>query len=396
MLEGAGSGGVGGRSLGLVPGAVVGGGLLGGALLGGGHVVADLPGALDMGAEAGTHRVALGHGDGALRLIGAGVDRVGVGQRGVATRARLLGLAADHAGVALPCLVTAVGHPSVVAVHRDLLSVVHLVSGRGPAQTPGTALTGSRGNGWGRPAARAGAGRRPRWSRPRPAPAARGPAAPAAPRPPAGSAPRRPCEQITLTSPVSSSRLRKVIPLAVAGRCRCVTTPPTSTRGRAGPRTALRRRPRRARRAVRGRTGSGGCRGDTPVAHTSATASSTAVIPGSGGASAPTTMPGSRSGRSWATAPAAHSASRRVSPKRAERPRGRQRLQLPVPSARSAGPGRPCPVRPPRRDPLGQLLSQRPDRREPEPDRPALQGAAARAPRAPRRPAPGWRWRRRG
>ncbi len=39
-----------------------------------------------------------------------------------------------------------------------------------------------------------------------------------------------PTLQITLTSPVSSSRFMKVMPLAVAGRCRCVTTPPTSTR----------------------------------------------------------------------------------------------------------------------------------------------------------------------
>src|SRR5829696_8120494 len=141
--------GVGGRALGCVPGAVVGGGLLGGALLGGGDVVADLPGALDMGAEPGAHRVALGHADGAARLIGAGGDRVGVGQRGVATRARLLGLAADHAGVALLCLVTAVGHPSVVAVHRDLLSVVQLVSGRGPAQTPARPLPEVAGTGGG-------------------------------------------------------------------------------------------------------------------------------------------------------------------------------------------------------------------------------------------------------
>ena len=58
--------------------------------------------------------------------------------------------------------------------------------------------------------------------------------------------------------------------------------------------------------------------GDSPVAHTSATAVSTSSMPGSVGASAPITVPGSRSGRSWAAAPAAHSASRRVSPKQAK------------------------------------------------------------------------------
>ena len=39
-----------------------------------------------------------------------------------------------------------------------------------------------------------------------------------------------PREHITLTMPVSSSRLRNVTPCAVAGRCRWVTAPATSTR----------------------------------------------------------------------------------------------------------------------------------------------------------------------
>ncbi len=39
-----------------------------------------------------------------------------------------------------------------------------------------------------------------------------------------------PCEQITLIRPCSSSRFTKVIPDAVEGRCRWVTTPATSTR----------------------------------------------------------------------------------------------------------------------------------------------------------------------
>ncbi len=39
-----------------------------------------------------------------------------------------------------------------------------------------------------------------------------------------------PGEHTTLTIPLSSSRFRKVTPPAVAGRCRWVTAPPTSTR----------------------------------------------------------------------------------------------------------------------------------------------------------------------
>ena len=43
-----------------------------------------------------------------------------------------------------------------------------------------------------------------------------------------------PTEQITLTRPVSSSRLTKVIPRAVSGRWRWVTTPATVHPGPVG------------------------------------------------------------------------------------------------------------------------------------------------------------------
>src|SRR4029453_12219668 len=86
--RGRGHGVVAGGALGLVTGAVGGRGLLGGALLGGGHIVADRAGPLDVGAEAGGHRVTLGHGHGTPWLVGAGGDRVGGGQRGGPPRAR--------------------------------------------------------------------------------------------------------------------------------------------------------------------------------------------------------------------------------------------------------------------------------------------------------------------
>ena len=158
---GRGRGGVAAGALGLVAGAGVGRGVLGGALLGGGHVVADRPGALDVGAEPGGHRVPLGHGDGAPGLVAAGGGRVGLGQRGVATRTGLLGLAADHAGVALPGLVSTVGLLSV-AVHRDLLSVNSRVSVRGGVQTPGAGLGAAQRKSRDRVGAASGRGRS--WS----------------------------------------------------------------------------------------------------------------------------------------------------------------------------------------------------------------------------------------
>ena len=57
-----------------------------------------------------------------------------------------------------------------------------------------------------------------------------------------------------------------------------------------------------------------------PVAHTSAAASSSSLIPGSDGTCDDDPTPGSRSGRWVAAAPAAHSASRRVIPKQPSAP----------------------------------------------------------------------------
>ena len=57
-----------------------------------------------------------------------------------------------------------------------------------------------------------------------------------------------------------------------------------------------------------------------PVAHTSAAASSTSVIPGSAGTCDDEPTPGSRSGRWLAAAPAAHSPSRRVTEKQPSAP----------------------------------------------------------------------------
>ena len=48
-----------------------------------------------------------------------------------------------------------------------------------------------------------------------------------------------PGEHRTLTIPVSSSRLMNVTPCAVAGRCRCVTAPATSTRVPSGTSSSL-------------------------------------------------------------------------------------------------------------------------------------------------------------
>ncbi len=126
---------------------------------------------------------------------------------------------------------------------------------------------------------------------------------------------QQPFEITTLIKPVSSSRLRNVTPCAVIGRWRCVTTPATCT--------------------IEPGSGSHSCAdvstpsfvsssrtkivgwpsGDTPVAHKSATASSTGVMPGSRGAASPVTTPGSRPGRDWAVAPTVHSAMRRSRPK---------------------------------------------------------------------------------
>ena len=108
-----------------------------------------------------------------------------------------------------------------------------------------------------------------------------------------------------------------MMPPAVAGRCRWVTMPPTNTRRPCSIRgsAAIGTAPMRVRCS---RANCAGWQsGARPVAHTSATIRSTGSMPGSAGASMPVTVPGSRSARSCAAAPAAHSASRRVSPKQA-------------------------------------------------------------------------------
>ena len=81
-----------------------------------------------------------------------------------------------------------------------------------------------------RPAAPRRSGRPRSRSRRRPAPPPRAPAARRTAGRPGGSRFHSPTEQITLSMPVSSSRLRKMTPDAVAGRCRWVTIPATSTR----------------------------------------------------------------------------------------------------------------------------------------------------------------------
>ena len=118
--------------------------------------------------------------------------------------------------------------------------------------------------------------------------------------------------------PVSSSRFMKVIPPAVAGRCRWVTMPPTSTRRPCSTRAsfAIGTAPTWSSRS---RMNCAGWRsGESPVAQTSATSVSTSSMPGNAGAFIPVAVPGSRPARSCAAAPAAHSASRLVSPKQAK------------------------------------------------------------------------------
>ena len=74
----------------------------------------------------------------------------------------------------------------------------------------------------------------------------------------------------TFIKPVSSSRLKKMTPLEVDGRCRWVTTPPTLIRGRfrrMSRASAIATHPARSRA---GRAKSMGWRTDTPVAHSEA------------------------------------------------------------------------------------------------------------------------------
>ena len=105
-----------------------------------------------------------------------------------------------------------------------------------------------------------------------------------------------------------------MVPPAVAGRWRWVTTPPTSTLAPGGTAAS----PSAETAPSSSSRSRANCTGwlspDSPVAHRSAAPSSTGLIPGSRGASAPTAVPGSRSALAWATAPAAHNAARRSSP----------------------------------------------------------------------------------
>ena len=181
-----------------------------------------------------------------------------------------------------------------------------------------------------------------------------------------------PGEQVTLSIPVSSSRFTNVTPPAVAGRCRCVTIPPTRIRVPAftpGSRSIG----SAPTRSSCGRMNCAGCAsGDRPVAHTSATSWSTSLIPGSIGASV-----------------AGHRARQAVRFVLRGRPGGPQRLTarktetregvgrgegLQVSGRASGTPGqiRHAPVRPVRPplllDPSGQLVADRTDAGQPLPD----------------------------
>ena len=131
---------------------------------------------------------------------------------------------------------------------------------------------------------------------------------------------QHPWDTTTFINPVSSSRFMNVVPCAVIGRCRCVTTPAMSTLdpGSAVRRSSAVRTPRAASASRTNRVGWPS--GDTPVAQRSATAMACSSIPGRQGACTPETMPGSRPGLDSLTAPAAHSASRRDMPKQANAP----------------------------------------------------------------------------
>src|SRR5919199_80769 len=108
---------------------------------------------------------------------------------------------------------------------------------------------------------------------------------------------------MTLSMPVSSSRLTKIVPLAVAGRWRWVTTPPTLTLRPDGTlfRAATLTAPAASSRARAYWTT--WLSGDTPVAHRSAAVISGADMTGSWGASVPQTTPWSLGAAVWAPAP---------------------------------------------------------------------------------------------
>ena len=114
-------------------------------------------------------------------------------------------------------------------------------------------------------------------------------------------------------SPVSSSRLMKVVPPAVAGRCRWVTTPATSTLVPARRRADPTRSPRPGRRDAGARTWWDGRRRphrwptDQPWLLRARTCRATAAP------RRPVTTPSKRPASDCATAPADHRARRRSS-----------------------------------------------------------------------------------
>ena len=147
--------------------------------------------------------------------------------------------------------------------------------------------------------------------------------------PPCGSASTRRAVQITFIRPVSSSRLRKIVPFAVAGCWRCVTTPATSTTVRSGELAQL------------GGGDDAPCASSSlahelggvparrqPVAQRSAAVSSTSVIPGSvrrlgaGDHARAACRAARRATRPRPTAPA-----RRSTAEARERARGGERLE---------------------------------------------------------------------
>ena len=128
-----------------------------------------------------------------------------------------------------------------------------------------------------------------------------------------------PLEKITLTCPLSSSRLTKTAPFAVSGCWRCVTTPATRTLALSAPiRRAAIVTPRSSSHdRTRAMAVASGVR---PIAHRSSATRSNSVVIGRRGARNPVTTPSSRSVVLWAAAPAVQVRARRLSPKQSIAP----------------------------------------------------------------------------
>ena len=147
---------------------------------------------------------------------------------------------------------------------------------------------------------------------------------------------------MTLSMPVSSSRLRKVTPPAVAGRCRWVTIPPTRTRRPCSTRASRGDRHRAERvEAAPGRTAPGGSSGrEAGGPHVGDQPARPSSMPGSVGASLPAMVPGSRSGRVLGGRAGRPQRLPPGQPEAGEGVRGGQRLQVRGGAGRPAGPGR--------------------------------------------------------